>query len=748
MVAIDKCSISKLFIITTFIISFFGCESRNEVKSSNIEGNETAKMIQLVKEATEKIDPQNAGYIFNKERAEYFKNLLPHANTLADTIQICVLRAYELLSAGLNETAIKELEELLAKVEGEALEDSDLKYNIRRLLALNYYRLAEVNNCIENPNTASCIFPIGKEGVYKITQSSRRAIQLFEEILLDRPDDYESIWMLNLAYMTLGDYPEKVPSKWRLPDTEFTKEANVPRFKDVGAEKGLNVRGLSGGAIADDFNSDGFVDIITSSWGLNDQIRYFENDGKGNFVDKTVESGLKGVTGGLHLVHADYDNNGYLDFMILRGAWFGDEGEIPNSLIRNNGDGTFTDVTISSGLLSYHPTQTAVWIDFNNDGWIDLFIGNESNIGESNRQCELYINQGLDTITGNVTFKNRIQESGLDQLRGMIKGVTSADVNNDGKYDLYVSMLDRPNVLLLNRGTNTEGGLIFEDVTAQTQTGEPINSFPCWFWDIDNDGWEDIFVSSFSMQGKKSAAHLEGEFHFGHSIEGTPAVYRNPADWKFERVDSLIGMVRPMFTMGSSYGDINNDGFDDAYFGTGTPSFASLLPNVLVINDKGKRFIDATTSSQLGHLQKGHGVAFADFDLDGDLDIYIVLGGAYGGDEFSNALFINELDNDYSYLSIRLEGTKSNRAAIGARVRLKYLDGNGMLHQVQKRVSAGGSFGGNCLTLHFGLADAVEIFDIKILWPNSERTLEVFTGLEMNQRIKIVEGTNKIELIN
>ncbi len=615
------------------------------------------------------------------------------------------------------------------------------------MLALNYYRLAEVNNCIENPNTASCIFPIAEEGIYKITQSSRRAIQLFEDILQDRPDDYESLWMLNLAYMTIGEYPEKVPVKWRLPDDEFTKVANVPKFRDVAAEKGLNVRGLSGGAIADDFNNDGFVDIVTSSWGLTDQIRYFENDGKGTFVDKTIESGLQGVTGGLHLVHADYDNNGYLDFMILRGAWFGDEGEIPNSLLRNNGDGTFTDVTISTGLLSYHPTQAAVWTDFNNDGWIDLFIGNESNIGQNNRPCELYINQGLDSISGNVTFINKIKESGLDQLRGMIKGVTSADVTNDGKFDLYISMLDRPNVFLLNKEINAQGGITFDNVTEMTQTGEPLNSFPCWFWDIDNDGLEDLFVSSFPVKAGKSAAHLESEYHLGLPSGGKPALYRNPADWNFERVDSIMGMVRPMFTMGSSYGDINNDGFDDAYFGTGTPSFASLVPNVLMVNDKGKRFIDGTTSSQLGHLQKGHGVAFADFDLDGDLDIYIVLGGAYGGDDFANALFINELDNDYSYLSIRLEGTYSNRAAIGARVRLKYLDANGTLHQVQKRVSPGGSFGGNCLTLHFGLADAVEIFDIKILWPNTSRTLEVFTGVEMNQRIKIVEGENKVRIL-
>ncbi len=119
MASVDKCGFNKLLIITTLLFSIWGCEPKIETKEPNKMDEETAKMIQLVKEATEKIDPQNAGYVFNKERADYFKNLLPNANTLNDSLQISVLRAYELLSAGIHETAIKELEELLMKVEGK-----------------------------------------------------------------------------------------------------------------------------------------------------------------------------------------------------------------------------------------------------------------------------------------------------------------------------------------------------------------------------------------------------------------------------------------------------------------------------------------------------------------------------------------------------------------------------------------------------------------------------------------------------
>jgi hypothetical protein len=146
--------------------------------------------------------------------------------------------------------------------------------------------------------------------------------------------------------MTLGQYPIKVPEKFRIAPEYFQKSANFPIFKDIAMGLEVDTKALSGGTCIDDFN----------------------NDKNGGFIDKTNSTGLVGVTGGLNLRHADYNNDGHIDFLILRGAWFFDQGKIPNSLIRNNGDGTFLDVTVETGIYSENPTQTAVWADFNLDG--------------------------------------------------------------------------------------------------------------------------------------------------------------------------------------------------------------------------------------------------------------------------------------------------------------------------------------------------------------------------------------------
>ncbi len=146
----------------------------------------------------------------------------------------------------------------------------------------------------------------------------------------------------------------------------------------AGALKLSTSRNMSGGVIIDDFNNDGYLDIVTSCWGLEESMHYYRNNGDGTFTDLSKESGLSEIKGGLNIIQADYNNDGFTDILVLRGAWLKELGRQPSTLLRNNGNGTFTDVTVEAGLLSLHPTQTAVWGDFNNDGWLDLFIGNET----------------------------------------------------------------------------------------------------------------------------------------------------------------------------------------------------------------------------------------------------------------------------------------------------------------------------------------------------------------------------------
>ena len=162
---------------------------------------------------------------------------------------------------------------------------------------------------------------------------------------------------------------------------------------------GLATFDMCGGAIADDFDSDGYLDIVVSTWGTRGQIRFFRNNRDGTFTERTAEAGLLGLYGGINLVQADYDNDGDVDLLVLRGAWLRADGRHPNSLVRNNGDGTFTDVTFDAGLGEVHyPSPTAAWGDYDNDGDLDLYVGNESTPALV-APSQLFRNNGDGTFT-------------------------------------------------------------------------------------------------------------------------------------------------------------------------------------------------------------------------------------------------------------------------------------------------------------------------------------------------------------
>jgi hypothetical protein len=162
---------------------------------------------------------------------------------------------------------------------------------------------------------------------------------------------------MNVAYMTLGEYPQSVPAKWLIPESAFGPKDGFPHFEEIAGPLGLAVNDLCGGVCKEDFNGDGLLDIMASSWSLKSQVKLFLSNGDGSFSDKTEEAGLTGITGALNMIHTDYDNDGNPDVLMLRGAWRGWLGEQPRSLLHNRGDGTFEDVTKAAGLLTFHPTQ-------------------------------------------------------------------------------------------------------------------------------------------------------------------------------------------------------------------------------------------------------------------------------------------------------------------------------------------------------------------------------------------------------
>jgi hypothetical protein len=224
--------------------------------------------------------------------------------------------------------------------------------------------------------------------------------------------------------MTLGGYPKDVLREFLLPGLDTDTGFKAKPFTDMAADLGLDINGMGGGVIVDDFNNDGYLDIITSAWMLGNPMHYFQNNKDGTFTDMTEHSGLKGITGGLNIQQTDYNNDGNLDIFVLRGAWNGKFGNQPSSLLRNNGDGTFTDVTIPSGLLYYMPTQTAVWADFNNDGWLDVFVGAEDTEGQDTsgyHNCAMYINNHDGTFTN-------VAASSHTDIVGYVKGVTARNI--------------------------------------------------------------------------------------------------------------------------------------------------------------------------------------------------------------------------------------------------------------------------------------------------------------------------------
>jgi hypothetical protein len=615
----------------------------------------------------------------------------------------------------------------------QAIEDPEKQRQAQVALMLElgvaYMRLGETQNCCLRNHPDSCILPIEGKGVHTNQEGSRQAITCFTQVLENtEPEDPRHLkarWLLNLAWMTLGEHPGSVPEEHLIPPEAFKSTTPLKRFVNIAQSLKLDTFSMCGGAIIDDFDNDDHLDLIVSSWDPRDQIKWFRNRGDGTFEDHTDESGLVGFCGGLNMVQADYDNDGDTDFFILRGAWLAGWGGHPNSLMRNNGDGTFTDVTLDVGMDRHFPTQTAAWADYDNDGDLDLFVGNES-AGGIDAPCQLYRNDD------DGMFRDVAAAAGVTNDR-FTKAVVWGDFDADRYPDLFVSNQGGTNRLYKNNRDGT-----FRDVAATAGVEGPQMSFPAWFWDFDNDGNLDLYVSVYAA----STADL-ATFHLGgQSSAERSALYRGDGKGGFVNVTDQCGLDRPDASMGANFGDLDNDGYLDFYLGTGYPSYESLMPSVMYLNERGERFVDVTTAGGFGHLQKGHAVAFADLDHDGDQDVFEQMGGAFPGDRFHDALYENPgLGNHW--LTLRLVGTRSNRSAIGARICVEISE-NGKDRRIFRHVNSGGSFGANPLRQTIGLGAADQINKLEIYWPSSDST-QSFSRVPMDQHFLIEEGRDELE---
>ena len=711
--------------------------------ASNLE------MAAMLENLASTADPAGNEYL-NAERARGLRQQL--ADSLAGgagpeaEIAAGLALSAELLRAGLTEEAIAELERLRGRAR-EVSEPRSRKLSRRLLLDLlgiSYLRLGEQQNCLVAHTSASCILPIAAAGVHARPLGSRTAISHFGSLLSEHPDDLGSLWLANLAYMTLGEHPHGVPAAWLIPPETFASDGDAGRFRDVAPHSGLAATGLSGGSVMEDFDGDGFLDVMASSWGLRDPLRLFRSNGDGSFSEHTGRAGLAGQVGGLNLTHADFDNDGDRDVFVLRGAWLDEHGLHPNSLLQNDSRGFFTDATRASGLLSFHPTHSASWGDYDNDGWLDLYVGNESRLyAFGTAPSSLHPNQ-LFHSNRDGTFTDRAEAAGVD-LAGYVKGVAWGDYDNDGLLDLYVSILHSDNVLFRNNlGEWTDGGTPagreFVDVTAAAGVAGPQASFPTWFWDYDNDGWLDLFAGAFEFE---SAADIVDLYFDNPSVIDRPRLYRNEGNGTFTDATRAAGMHRAIAAMGANFGDLDNDGFLDCYIGTGHPQMRALLPNRMFRNAGGAFFEDVTTSGGFGHLQKGHAVSFGDIDNDGDQDIYQVIGGAFSGDVYQDVLFENP-GHGNSWLTLQLEGVRSNRDGIGA-VITAHVREHGRPRRICLTAGTGGSFGSSSLQQEIGLGSAEVVERLEIAWPSGTR--QVFSQVEVNRFLKIVEDADEPVLL-
>lgn len=696
----------------SILLTCWGCES-TESKSHQ-------EMIRILSEKSEMVNPEINLYA-NKKRLAWLQNQIFDDHPSA-ALQHQSVIANEMLNAGYTQQSIDQYNNVLYTIDSLKINPPEVFMTaIQDLLAITHFRHGEETNCLDGHNAESCIMPIRGAGIHRNKNNAEIAINIYKSLLEKNPKDYVYRWLINLAYMVKGDYPDKVPHRWLIPQLTPSDSITFPEFTEIAESAGLDHISLAGGSIADDFDGDGLIDIMVSSWGVDNQLHYFKNMGNRGFEDRTESANLIGITGGLNMVHGDYDNDGWVDVFVLRGGWFGEDGNHPNSLLKNNGDGTFTDVTISANIYSEHPTQTASWGDFNNDGWLDLFIGNESAEG-FNHISELYQNNG------DGTFSDVAQAHNINAI-GFIKAVIWGDINNDGFLDLYISRLGEPNLLFQNSGP--ENNYHFKEISKKSGVTEPLNSFPAWFWDFNNDGWEDIWVSGYDNTTGHVAMDYLGLKHDGES----PRLYQNNKDGTFTDVTKKANLDHPILTMGSNFGDLNNDGFLDFYAGTGDPDYRSIQPNRMFLNNRGESFDDVTFHGRFGHLQKGHGVSFADFDRDGDQDIHAVMGGAYEGSVYQNALFENPGGWENHWIGLSLRGKQTNKLALGVRIEI-VLEGGFVVHRT---VSSGGSFGGNPLDQMIGLGKDGEIKTINIFWPGSGTT-QTFSGVDSNAWYLVTEN--------
>ncbi len=529
----------------------------------------------------------------------------------------------------------------------------------------------------------------------------------------------------------------------------------VPQLEDVTEKAGIRFRhayspekkyipeSMSGGVLLLDYDRDGWVDIYFTNAPTVEMVlkhepargALYHNNHDGTFTDVTDKAGVATPCFANGGAVGDYNNDGWPDLYI---TCLG-----RNVLYKNNGDGTFTDVTVKAGVGDERNSTGAAFGDYDDDGFVDLVVTNyvdfklDSLPGFGKLPICTY--RGLDVQCGprglkgagdtlyhnnrDGTFTDVSKAAGVDDPDGYFGlGVTWVDFNNTGKIDLFVANDATPNYLYKNEGSGkfTEIGL--ESGTAVSQDGTEQACMGVAIGDYLHNGLPSIYITNF-----------ENEYD---------TLYRNNGNWQFDDVSYKSGVglpSMPLVKWGDAFFDIDNDGWLDLIAVTGHvyPQVASLPsgagykePGLLHLNQKDGTFCDASKQAgpALVRPRVSRGLAVGDLFNDGQVDVVV--------EDIDGAPMIlrNHGVPGNHWVSFQLEGTKSNRLAIGARIKIV---AGGMTQTEQVR-SGGSYLSQNDFRVHFGLAAATQIDSVEIRWPSG--TSETLRNLRADQFYSVLEG--------
>ncbi len=537
-----------------------------------------------------------------------------------------------------------------------------------------------------------------------------QAVRVGSAALAANPKNERTRAWLWLTAQKIGGYPGYIPSSQRMV-VKVGHEKPTVEFEDIAAKIGLDKTSGGRGVAVFDYNNDGLLDVAIAC--AHGGCNLYRNNGDGTFTDVSISSGLDTAVNPFIITVGDYDNDGYADLFITRLGFYAGEGQ----LFHNNGDGSFTDVTAQAGLKVWGPAFSGSWVDYDCDGRLDLFIAN--NIGglfDRKSPNRLFHNNGDGTFT-EVT-----EAAGFSTIWPTI-GSAWGDYNDDGYPDLFLSNALGKSQLYRNNGDGT-----FTDVSEQAGIRDNCFGSVALWCDYNNDGRLDIVQFTWSDHENVIHTMRTGEA----PPRGKPArIYHNNGDGTFTMRCRDIGLNGCWGTMSGNAGDVNNDGYLDLVLGNGSPRMDRLEPSILLEND-GRRFRNVTFAAGLPFGGKGHGCNMADLFGDGRLSVILASGGAYPGDLLTTHVFCpKRLPGNY--LNVRLTGVKSNRSAIGARI---CLEAGG--RRQYRELSGGTNFGCLPMEQHFGLAAATKVDAIQIRWPSG--LVQRFSALPINDTIRFTEG--------